>query len=106
DGVPVGNLTTAAARGLDTGGAQSSAIPDIPPENIERIEFTKGGAATTLYGSDAANGVLQIFTKRGLPGRTNLTYETSLGWMQGTKDVLFYKETADSLSEPSRLPQR
>lgn len=105
DGVRVDNLNTAAALGLDTGGAQSSAIPDIPLENIERIEFTKGGAATTLYGSDAANGVLQIFTKRGLPGRTNLTYETSLGWMQGTKDFLFYKETADILYEPGLVQQ-
>src|SRR5690606_35359321 len=105
DGVPVGNLTTAAALGLDTGGAQSSAIPDIPLENIERIESTKGGAATTLYGWDAANGVLQIFTKRGLPGRTNHTYETSLGWMQGTKDFLFYKESADILYEPGLVQQ-
>lgn len=105
DGVRVDNLNTAAALGIDTGGAQSSAIPDIPLENIERIEFTKGGAATTLYGSDAANGVLQIFTKRGLPGRTNLTYETTLGWMQGTKDFLFYEETADILYEPGLVQQ-
>lgn len=105
DGVRVDNLNTAAALGLDTGGAQSSAIPDIPLENIERIEFIKGGAATTLYGSDAANGVLQIFTKRGLPGRTNLTYETNFGWMSGTEDFLFYDQTADILYEPGLVHQ-
>ena len=105
DGVRVDNLNTAAALGLDTGGAQSSAIPDIPLENIERIEFIKGGAATTLYGSDAANGVIQIFTKKGLPGRTNLTYEANIGWMQGTESFLYYDRTADVLFEPGLIQQ-
>lgn len=105
DGVRVDNLNTAAALGLDTGGAQSSAIPDIPLENIERIEFTRGGAATTLYGSDAANGVLQIFTKRGLPGRTNLTYESNLGWMEGTEDFLFFERTGEILYDPGFIQQ-
>lgn len=105
DGVRVDNLNTAATLGLSTGGAQSSAIPDIPLENIERIEFIKGGAATTLYGSDAANGVIQIFTKKGLPGRTNLTYETNLGWMQGTEEFLFFERTADVLYEPGLIHQ-
>lgn len=105
DGVRVDNLNTGAALGLSTGGAQSSAIPDIPLENIERIEFIKGGAATTLYGSDAANGVIQIFTKRGLPGRTNLTYETNVGWMEGTEEFLFFERTADVLYEPGLIHQ-
>ncbi|NNF59430.1 MAG: TonB-dependent receptor [Rhodothermaceae bacterium] len=97
DGVRVDNLNTAAALDVDTGGAQSSAIPDIPLENIERIEFIKGGAATTLYGSDAANGVIQIFTKKGIPGRTSFSYETQLGTINGTEDFLRFDETADVL---------
>ena len=97
DGVRVDNLNTAAALGIDTGGAQSSSLPDIPIENIERIEFIKGGAATTLYGSDAANGVIQIFTKRGVPGATSLTYEGQFGSIVGTEDFLKYDETADLL---------
>ncbi len=66
-------------------------------ENIERIEFLKGGAATTLYGSDAANGVIQIFTKRGTAGRSTLELETQLGAVQGTTDFLRFEETADVL---------
>ncbi|WP_412061830.1 TonB-dependent receptor domain-containing protein [Rubrivirga sp. IMCC45206] len=97
DGVRVDNLNTAAALGIDTGGAQSSAIPDIPIENVERIEFIKGGAATTLYGSDAANGVIQIFTKRGVSGQTTLTYEGQAGSIVGTRDFLKYDQTADLL---------
>jgi TonB-linked SusC/RagA family outer membrane protein len=40
-------------------------LADIAGEDIERVEVVKGAAASSLYGSDAANGVIQIFTKRG-----------------------------------------
>lgn len=40
-------------------------LADIAGEDIERIEVVKGAAASSLYGSDAANGVINIFTKRG-----------------------------------------
>ncbi|MEO8451438.1 MAG: SusC/RagA family TonB-linked outer membrane protein [Gemmatimonadota bacterium] len=40
-------------------------LADIASEDIERVEVIKGAAASSLYGSDAANGVVQIFTKRG-----------------------------------------
>jgi TonB-dependent SusC/RagA subfamily outer membrane receptor len=42
-----------------------SPLSDINPEDIERVEIVKGPAATTLYGTEAAAGVIQIFTKRG-----------------------------------------
>jgi TonB-dependent starch-binding outer membrane protein SusC len=103
DGVRADNLNTAASLGLGTGGAQSSALADIPVENIERIEFIKGGAATTLYGADAANGVIQIFTKKGTPGPGRITFETQLGSMKGTTDYLKFKETADYLFDPGLI---
>ena len=40
-------------------------IAHIKAEDIERIEVVRGPAATTLYGTEAASGVIQIFTKRG-----------------------------------------
>lgn len=40
-------------------------IADIAAEDVERVEVVKGAAASSLYGSDAANGVVQVFTKRG-----------------------------------------
>ena len=40
-------------------------LADIAGEDIERIEVVKGAAGSSLYGSDAANGVIQVFTKRG-----------------------------------------
>lgn len=100
DGVRVDNLNSAAELSLGTGGAQSSAIADIPVENIESIEYVKGGAATTLYGADAANGVIQIFTKKGKAGQARVNFETQLGSQVGTRDYLFYQETADIIFKP------
>ncbi|MBK6263456.1 TonB-dependent receptor [Marivirga sp. S37H4] len=100
DGVRVDNLNSQAELGLATGGAVSSAIADIPIENIESIEFVKGGAATTLFGADAANGVLQIFTKKGTAGKARVTFETQLGAQVGTEDYLFFEETADIIFRP------
>jgi TonB-linked SusC/RagA family outer membrane protein len=40
-------------------------LADVSGEDIERVEIVKGAAASSLYGSDAANGVVQVFTKRG-----------------------------------------
>src|SRR6266480_4811257 len=40
-------------------------LADINSQDIERVEVVKGAAASSLYGSDAANGVIQVFTKRG-----------------------------------------
>lgn len=102
DGVRVDNLNTAANLGLVTSGnshqgAATSALADIPTENIERIEFINGGAATTLYGSDAANGVIQIITKKGGQGRTNITLGVELGSTTPTEDFLFFDRTSDLL---------
>lgn len=99
DGVRVDNNNSGSDLAIDTGGARSSSISDIPLENIERVEFIKGGAATTLYGSDAANGVIQIFTKKGVPGRSTFFVETELGVNSGTRDFLRFDRTADALFE-------
>ncbi|TVR31586.1 MAG: TonB-dependent receptor [Balneolaceae bacterium] len=99
DGVRVDN-TTGFALNRGTGGAQSSAIADIPVENIERIEFVSGGAATTQFGSDAANGVIQIFTKTGVQGRTDFSLQSSIGAEFATKDFLKYDRSGDILFTP------
>jgi TonB-linked SusC/RagA family outer membrane protein len=40
-------------------------LADVNTQDVERVEVIKGAAASSLYGSDAANGVIQIFTRRG-----------------------------------------
>lgn len=47
------------------GGQETSALNDIKIEEIENIEIVKGPAAATLYGADAAAGVINIITKQG-----------------------------------------
>lgn len=57
-------------------------LADINSEDIERMEVIKGAAASSLYGSDAANGVVQIFTKRGAQlaeGQTLFTLRNEFG---------------------------
>ena len=76
DGVRVDSDQATAAG---TGGEQSSALADLMVSDIERIEITKGGAASTLYGSDAATGVIQIFTKKGTPGPARVTARIEQG---------------------------
>jgi len=103
DGIRVDNLNSNASLGLDTGGANTSALADIPIESIERIEYIKGGAATTLYGADAANGVIQIITKKGKAGRSNVFVETRIGAISGTDDYLKYDRTSEAIFEPGLL---
>src|SRR5690606_30679510 len=58
-----------------------SALDMLNPNDIERIEVIKGSAATTLYGTEASAGVIQIFTKRGATGAPVWTVETQQGTM-------------------------
>ncbi|RLD60069.1 MAG: SusC/RagA family TonB-linked outer membrane protein [Bacteroidetes bacterium] len=72
DGIPISNdLTnndgqTTGRSGYDYGSAAS----DINPNDIESINVLKGAAATALYGSRAANGVILITTKKGSKSAT------------------------------------
>jgi TonB-dependent SusC/RagA subfamily outer membrane receptor len=60
------------------GQGNPSRLDDIPPESIERVEILKGAAAATLYGTEASNGVIQIFTKRGNVGAPRFTFQSDL----------------------------
>lgn len=98
DGVRMDNLNTRSALGGGSSqGAAISSIADIPMDNIERIEYINGGAATTLYGSDAANGVIQIFTKKGGAQGTKVTLELQSGVETPTTDFLYFDKSKDLL---------
>ena len=72
DGIRVDN----GAVNIGAGGQGSaSRLDDIPPESIERVEILKGAAAATLYGTEASNGVIQIFTKKGRTGSPSFTLQ-------------------------------
>src|SRR3712207_322944 len=82
------------------GGGGASRLNDINPEDIESIEIIKGPAASTLYGTEASNGVVQIITKRGRAGRARWDFSTRQGttWMQNPEGRagLLYACTAAS----------
>ncbi|MCY4217006.1 MAG: SusC/RagA family TonB-linked outer membrane protein [Flavobacteriaceae bacterium] len=61
------------------GGGSSSRLDDINPESIERIEILKGASAATLFGTEASNGVIQIFTKRGRIGEPIFNFKATQG---------------------------
>ena len=67
DGVPISNANTNSSSQTRGGGGYDygNAASDINPDDIESISILKGAAATALYGSRAANGVIEIKTKRG-----------------------------------------
>jgi TonB-dependent starch-binding outer membrane protein SusC len=70
------------------GGQAVSRLNDIPTESIEKIEILKGPAATAVYGTSAANGVILITTKRGRAGATRWNGYTETGTQ---KDITGYK---------------
>ena len=85
DGVRVNNATATGPLSAGGLGGQGSNIGgrlnDINPEDIESIEIIKGPAAATVYGTEAANGVIQIITKKGAVGRAP---QVSMQIEQGT----------------------
>jgi TonB-dependent SusC/RagA subfamily outer membrane receptor len=67
------------SNSIGVGGQVPSRLNDINPDEIESIDIIKGPAAAALYGTDAANGVIQIRTKRGRPGPTKWSVYTEGG---------------------------
>jgi TonB-dependent SusC/RagA subfamily outer membrane receptor len=65
DGIRVENSTGTLGSGY---GQTPGRLNDLNPEEIESIEIVKGPSAATLYGTDAANGVIVVKTKRGRSG--------------------------------------
>jgi TonB-linked SusC/RagA family outer membrane protein len=77
DGVRVEGATGSST--VSVGGTTPSRVNDINPDEIATIEVVKGPSAATLYGTDAANGVIVITTKRGVAGRAQFNYYTEQG---------------------------
>lgn len=74
DGVPVVN------DDMSSGLKSQSILSSINPDDIESLTVLKDAAASSLYGSRAANGVVIITTKKGKEGKTRVTYDMETGW--------------------------
>lgn len=88
DGVPVDNSNsntttqTSGRGGYDYG----NSVSDINQEDIESINILKGAAATALYGSRAANGVVMVTTKKGKKEDKKVGFTFSSSFTVGTVD--------------------
>src|SRR5690554_848387 len=82
DGIPV--LTGNPNDFLNTGNVLST----INPNDIESITVLKDAAASSIYGSRAANGVILVTTKSGKEGRTNFNARVKYGasWLANDND--------------------
>jgi TonB-linked SusC/RagA family outer membrane protein len=91
DGVPTptGDFSATAAAG--------NALASINPNDIESIDIAKDAAATAIYGSRAANGVVFITTKKGKAGKAKVTYNGSVSWtsVYGVPEVLNAQQYTD-----------
>jgi TonB-linked SusC/RagA family outer membrane protein len=81
DGSPTNNLSLHGDADVGHAGVtEMNRMSDLNPEDIASIEILKGAAASAIYGSRAANGVVMITTKKGRPGGLSLSYKTSYSW--------------------------
>jgi TonB-dependent SusC/RagA subfamily outer membrane receptor len=100
-----GNLPSPSTPDItsNSGNNNPSPLASLNPNDIERIEIIKGPAASTLYGTEASNGVIQVFTKRGQARAPQWTMELQEGtsWMQR-----FGIEGSSTFLTPSGAPPR
>ncbi len=84
DGVPMLNNTTEQSFSVmggdnDAGNRDSGdGISNLNPDDIESMSILKGASAAALYGSQAANGVILITTKKGKTGMQRVTFSSNL----------------------------
>lgn len=72
----------AGSVNVGVGGTSTSLLNGLDPEEIEDVEIVKGPSAATLYGTDAANGVIVITTKKGHAGAARWTWYGEGGLVQ------------------------
>ncbi len=76
-----GNVRQVSLDNFDVASANNEQFADLlnlNPQDIADIRFLKDTAASAKYGSEGGNGVIEITTKRGLPGPPRITYKLSL----------------------------
>ena len=81
DGVPLNNTAVYSGDGLNSGFDFGNGANAVNPEDVESMTVLKGAAATALYGSRAANGVILITTKNGKKQRgVGIDYNGGMQW--------------------------
>jgi TonB-dependent starch-binding outer membrane protein SusC len=71
----------------------SSRLADLDLSNIERVEVVQGAAAATIYGAQGANGVIQIFTKKGVAGKPAINFSSTIGFSEVLRGKLKFPDS-------------
>ncbi|HST62538.1 MAG TPA: SusC/RagA family TonB-linked outer membrane protein [Longimicrobium sp.] len=91
DGTPISNASNMTESML-SGTAVANRAIDLNPHDVDHVEILKGAAATAIYGSRGANGVVLVTTRRGQAGRTRATLSTTLGQDEVSRQVPLQQE--------------
>ena len=118
-----GATPTIIIRGLGTAEAGRSpmyvvdgiitgSIANLNPNDIESFDVMKDAASSAIYGSNAANGVVFITTKKGKQGKTQIKINSFYGakstlnpveMANSSQFVTFYNESQQAINSPNRL---
>ena len=106
----IGTLTGSTAPLYVIDGTPTNEFVNLNPNDIESISILKDGAATSIYGSRAANGVVLITTKQGIEGKTKFRISAQYGFsdienpndfrlMNAAEYTEYYREAALNAGE-------
>jgi TonB-dependent starch-binding outer membrane protein SusC len=95
DGIPVTSQNQSSFT------ANTNPLTDLNPNDIESIDILKDASASAIYGSRAANGVVQITTRRGKTGKTkfNVSYVSGVSTPTNRREFLNTEEYVELFLE-------
>ncbi len=103
DGIPLSNNSN--ANGQPSSPGSTGNVPDggdgisnLNPDDIENITILSGASASALYGSQAANGVILITTKKGKAGKTLINFSSSASLSQAAYLPEFQNEYGQTIA--------
>jgi TonB-dependent starch-binding outer membrane protein SusC len=89
---------------------ETNPLAFLNPDDIQSLDVIKDAASAAIYGSNAANGVVIITTKKGKPGKTKFTFNTYYGQssvlkkLETTNSQQYYQLRLEATSNSSNLP--
>ncbi|MGN6437923.1 MAG: SusC/RagA family TonB-linked outer membrane protein [Agriterribacter sp.] len=103
DGIPYSNNQLTTSGQVNGGGAYSSGISNLDPNDIASMNVLKGSSAAALYGSRASNGAIIITTKSGSASRSKKGLEVSYSTSYSVENVANLPEYQNSYGTGSQL---
>lgn len=102
-------IQTGGQGNFNVYGQNTSALDALNPNDIASIEVIKGPAAATIYGANAASGVIQITTKQGSMGESNMNWNARVetgftSWPESWRPTNYTEVTQARLDNPDSWP--